>query len=88
MWPLFSPTYCSSAWPMCARMLVQVCESLTDPQTRKRETAALGEAMVELGQKIGTIVTHNEEERIETGAGTIDVVPAWRFLLSLPESTE
>jgi hypothetical protein len=69
-----------------ARMLLQVCESLADPQTRKRETAALGEAMAELGQKIGTIVTRNEDERIETGVGTIDVVPAWRFLLSLPES--
>jgi hypothetical protein len=71
-----------------ARMLVQVCESLAEPQTRKRETAALGEAMVELGLKTGTIVTKNEDERIDTGGGTIEVVPAWRFLLDLPESTE
>jgi hypothetical protein len=26
--------------------------------------------------------------RIEAGGGTIEVVPAWRFLLNLPESTE
>ena len=71
-----------------ARMLVQVCESLAEPQTRKRETAALGEAMVELGLKTGTIVTKNKDERIDTGGGTIEVVPAWRFLLDLPESTE
>jgi predicted AAA+ superfamily ATPase len=70
------------------RMLVQVCESLADPQTRKRKTAALSEAMAELGLAAGTIVTRNEDEQIMTGAGTIDVVPAWRFLLDLSKSTE
>ena len=66
-------------------MLVQVCESLEEPQTRKREIVALSEAMAELGLSTGTIVTRNEDERIETGGGTIEVVPAWRFLLELPE---
>ena len=70
------------------RMLVQVCESLAEPQTRKRETAALSEAMTELGQKTATIVTRNEDERIDTGVGTIEVVPVWRYLLNLPESPE
>jgi len=68
------------------RMLVQVCESLADPQTLKRETTALSDAMSELGVKSGTIVTMNEEERINTGAGTIKVLPAWRFLLDMSES--
>ncbi len=68
--------------------LVQACESLADPQTRKREVAALGEAMAELGLSTGTIVTRGEEERIEVGGGTIEVVAAWRFLLELPESPE
>jgi predicted AAA+ superfamily ATPase len=71
-----------------AEMLVQVCESLAEPQTRKRETAALSEAMAELGLKTGTIVTRNEDDRVQVEAGTIDVVPAWRFLLDLPESAE
>jgi hypothetical protein len=70
------------------RMLVQACESLAEPQTRKRETAALREAMVELGLKTGTIVTRNEDQRMDVEAGTIEVVPAWRFLLDLPESAE
>lgn len=64
------------------RMLVQVCESMADRQTRKRETAALAEAMTELKLSQGIIVTRNEEEQIRTGSGMIDVVPAWRFLLS------
>jgi hypothetical protein len=70
------------------RMLVQVCESLADPRTRKRETLALGEAMAELGLKTGTIVTRNEDGPVDAGGGgIIQVVPAWRFLLDLPEST-
>ena len=69
-------------------ILIQVCESLAEAQTRKRETAALNEAMAELGLKTGTIVSRNEGERIEVEAGTIEVVPAWRFLLDLPDSVE
>ena len=70
-----------------SRMLVQVCESLANPQTKKREVAALSEAMSELGIKTGTIVTKMEDESIETdGGGTITVVPMWRFLLDMTES--
>ena len=69
-----------------SRMLVQVCESMAEPQTRKREIAALTEAMAEYGLKSGTIVTRNEEDQIKVGAGEIEVVPAWRFLINLPES--
>jgi hypothetical protein len=71
-----------------SRMLVQVCESLAEPQTRKRETAALSEAMVELGMKTGTIVTRNEDERIDAGGGTIEVIPAWRYLLDMAQPVE
>jgi len=69
-------------------MLVQVCESLADAQTKKRETAALKEAMTELKLKSGTIVTKNENGKIDTDSGIIEVVPIWRFLLDLPESIE
>ena len=62
-------------------MLVQACESLADPRTRKRETAALAAAMAELDAGTATIVTRNERERIEVGGAAVDVVPAWRFLL-------
>jgi len=46
------------------RLLVQVCESMAQPQTRKRELAAMSEAMTELGLTSGTIVTRNEEDEI------------------------
>jgi len=48
----------------------------------------LSEAMAELGLSTGTIVTRNEDERLDVETGTIEMVPAWRFLLELPESTE
>lgn len=70
-----------------SRLLVQVSESLVDPQTRNREIAALDEAMVETGAKSGTIVTRNEEALVDVESGTIKIVPAWRFLLDMPEST-
>jgi predicted AAA+ superfamily ATPase len=67
--------------PDRSRRLVQVCESLAIPQVRKREIAALAEAMAELKLASGTLVTRNEEESIRVEAGTVAVVPAWRFLL-------
>jgi len=70
------------------RMLVQVCESLADSGTRKREVAALSEAMAELKLKTGTIVTRNENEVVQTDGGTIQVVPIWRFLLDMPDMPE
>jgi hypothetical protein len=67
-------------------MLVQVCGSMADQQTRKRETNELAEAMTELKLSQGIIVTRNEEEQIQVDSGKIDVVPAWRFLLNMPKS--
>ena len=69
--------------PDGSRRLVQVCESLAEPRTRKREVTALDRAMAELGLRVGTIVTRDEEETIPVDAGSIDVVPAWRFLLEV-----
>ncbi|MEI6639025.1 MAG: DUF4143 domain-containing protein [Chlorobium sp.] len=65
-----------------SRMLVQVCESMADPQTRKREITALSEAMTELSLTEGTIVTRKDDEQIQVESGIINVVPVWRFLLS------
>ena len=68
-----------------SRMLVQVCESMADRQTRKRETTALAEAMAECTLTQGIIVTRHEEEQIQVDCGNIDVVSAWRFLLQIAD---
>ena len=70
------------------RMLIQVCDSMADPQTRKREISSLAEAMTELKQPFGTIVTRGEEEEISGEYGKINIVPAWRFLLGLSGAAE
>ena len=69
--------------PDGAMKLVQVCESLAEEQTRRRELKALTEGMEELELASGTIVTRNTSERVEVSSGTIDVLPVWRFLVSL-----
>ena len=66
-----------------SRILVQVCESLVVPDTRKREVGALTEAMAEQHLDSGIIVTRNEEANIATGQGNIAVLPAWKFLLTV-----
>jgi predicted AAA+ superfamily ATPase len=65
------------------RRLIQACETLVDPKTRKREMDALLEAIKELGLKQGTVVTRNEEERISLDGKTVEVLPAWKFCLTL-----
>jgi predicted AAA+ superfamily ATPase len=71
--------------PDRSRMLFQACDSLIDPQTRKREIGALTEAMRELNLTSGTIVTRNGDEIIDTESGRIEIVPAWRFVLTINE---
>lgn len=65
-----------------AKNLVQVCESLENPKTKQREIEALHEAMRELNITTGTVVTRYEDDKIETDVGIINVVSAWRFLIS------
>ncbi len=74
--------------PDHSRQLIQVCESMAEPQTRKRELAAINEAMQETGLASGCIVTRTESEQIVADGKTIAIVPIWRFLLDLPEQLE
>jgi uncharacterized protein len=64
-----------------SRFLVQACETLADPKTKKRELTALTDAMEELDIRRSTIVTRHEEEEIAVESGMISVVPAWKYLL-------
>jgi len=61
--------------------LVQVCETLARPETRKRECQALADAMGELRCKTVTLVTLDEEGEERVASGVITITPAWRFLL-------
>lgn len=66
--------------------LYQVCLSLKDTKTRKREIEALEIAMQELQVPTSTIITFDEEEEIFSSAGTIRCLPAWKLMLHLQSS--
>lgn len=64
-----------------AYKLVQVCLTMADEATKRREVSALREAMKRFDNDTATIVTLDEEEDIEVEEGTIHVIPAWKWLL-------
>lgn len=61
--------------------LIQVTASMESPKTRKRELDSLEAAMNTTGLREGFVVTLREEEVLETEAGTIRIVPAWKWFL-------
>ena len=61
--------------------LVQACASLAASETREREVQSLIEAMAETRLDHAEIVTLSEDETLDTEAGTVRVVPAWRWFL-------
>jgi predicted AAA+ superfamily ATPase len=63
--------------------LMQVCRTLAEPATRKRELAALADAMGELDLPETVLVTHYGEETVSLDGRTVRIVAAWRFLLEL-----
>jgi predicted AAA+ superfamily ATPase len=64
-----------------ATSLLQVSSSIAARSTRKRELRSLEKAMVASGVDTGTVITLNERETIAADAGSIEVVPVWRWLL-------
>ena len=63
------------------KLLIQVSIDIKDPATRKRELAALCEAMKECNLTEATVVTLDLEESLEAEPGRIRVVPAWLWAL-------
>jgi predicted AAA+ superfamily ATPase len=63
--------------------LVQVAFTINDPQTKKRETSSILQAMDELSIQKSTIVTMDDEETIELDGKKINIIPAWKYLLTI-----
>jgi hypothetical protein len=62
--------------------LIQVCYDITNTRTLKRETDALAEASVELGCADLLLINWDREEIIEENGIRIQLLPAYRWLLS------
>lgn len=60
---------------------IQVTYSLSAPETAKREIAGLLDACKRLKSERGRIITMSEQALLREGGVTIEVLPAWQFLL-------
>ncbi|MCK4730067.1 MAG: ATP-binding protein [Candidatus Aenigmarchaeota archaeon] len=63
------------------KQLIQVCYSLEDDDTRKREIKGLVKASEELKCRELLIISYDEEEEIKQDGFVIRVVPLWKWLL-------
>jgi predicted AAA+ superfamily ATPase len=62
--------------------LIQVSYSINDPLTYSREVVSLSKASRELDCSKLMIITFNEEKTINQNGTVINVLPAWKWLLS------
>ncbi len=74
--PGFEPTQGTSV------QLWQVCYEMEGIGPFEWETRALFEAMQQYQLTTSTIITYNIERRLSQEGMQIEVVPAWKFLLS------
>lgn len=62
-------------------LAIQVCYSMRDEDTRKRELEALKLMARRLPCRRRLVITYDEEETIEDGAGSIQLLPCWKWML-------
>ncbi len=61
--------------------VVQSCYRLATPEVRARELRGIPETVRHFGLKEATVVTCNEEGEVRDEGVTINIVPAWKWLL-------
>ncbi len=64
------------------RLAIQVCYSLSDIETRRREVNALLKTVKQLDVDQMMIITKDEDDLIESDGWSIQVVPVWKWLVS------
>ena len=62
-------------------LAVQVSYSINDPETLRRESGALGKLPQIYPCRRRVIITYDEEGSLEDKYGTIEIIPAWKWLL-------
>ncbi len=68
------------------KAFIQVSQTIVDPTTRKREIQSLLEAMDEIGESTGIIITEDEKETLDLEGKIIQVIPIYEWFLNLYES--
>ena len=67
-------------------LAIQVSYSLLDEETRKREVEALSKLPGHLPCSRRLILTYDEEKSITDKYGTIEVIPAWKWSIDMPQT--
>jgi len=68
-------------YPNGSRQLIQVAADVSDPMTRKRECRAFVEASPIVPNAESLLINLSEKETVEMEGVTIQLVPAWEWLL-------
>jgi len=61
---------------------IQVCHEISNQDTKNREERGLLDASKEFKLKKGFIITHSEELQYKIDGINIEVIPAYKFMLS------
>ena len=61
---------------------IQVCYSISDPETRQREIKSLLKCAEEIKLKEGYILTYNEEGSEKINGVEIKIIPVWKLLMN------
>ncbi len=64
-------------------LAIQVCYSLLDIETRRREVSALLQLSKQIKVDQMVIITKDEEETINEAGFNIEVIPVWKWLLKM-----
>jgi len=65
-----------------SKFLVQICKSIQNEKTRKRELSSIATAMAELQVEKCILLTLNEYEEIQLSTGIVSVMPIWKYILN------
>lgn len=74
--------YAGEAEPAVPYELVQVAVTLESARTRKRELDSLAAAMSQTRLRHGLVINLRENSEWRSEAGSIDIIPAWRWSLA------
>lgn len=65
------------------KLFIQVCQNISEPATRERETRALLEAKREVGEASLLILTEDEKDNLSIDDAVIQVLPIYEWLLRM-----
>lgn len=69
------------------KVAIQVAYNLSDAVTYEREVGGLRKFLKAFPEYQGYVITRDEEDELTIGDRTIQVIPVWKWLLRLPDTS-